>query len=301
MTMLIDKLEDERARVVGPDAGEGGRSPHRAPAPPAPFSPVGASLRLAGELRRRALLVRGVQPAHVPTPPLRLLAAEIGQILFQNGLRFLHGRVRLDKASRRRAVMLLPGFGSHPGRMAAMRRALEDAGHSVSDWGLGWNLGPTEERFARLCSRIEAMARREGQPLVLVGWSLGGVFAREAAKRQPDSVAKVVTLGSPFSGDMRGNNAWRIYQCVTGHAIEDAPIAGDFAAKPPVPTVALWSARDGVVHRRCARGRRGERDEAIAIRCSHMGFAWHPQAIAAVAREIEKTPAPGFAVGKGRD
>ena len=174
-------------------------------------------------------------------------------------------------------VMLLPGFGTHPVRMNGLRRALDHAGHRVADWGLGFNFGPSEDRFDRLCERVVTMARREGQPLVLIGWSLGGLFAREIAHRHPEAVAMVITLGSPFSGDRRANNAWRAYQAITGHAV-DAPPVGErcFGAKPPVPTIALWSPRDGIVSPRSACGRPGERDRAVAVRCTHLGFAGHP-------------------------
>ena len=174
-------------------------------------------------------------------------------------------------------VMLLPGFGTHPARMRGLGRALEGAGHRVADWGLGFNFGPSEDRFDRLCERVVTMARREGQPLVLIGWSLGGLFAREIAHRHPEAVAMVITLGSPFSGDRRANNAWRAYQAITGHAV-DAPPVGErcFGAKPPVPTIALWSPRDGIVSPRSACGRPGERDRAVAVRCTHLGFAGHP-------------------------
>lgn len=182
-----------------------------------------------------------------------------------------------------RAVMLLPGFGTHPIRMKALSRTLESAGHRVADWGLGFNFGPTESRFDRLCERVVAMARKEGQPLVLVGWSLGGLFAREVAHRHPEAVSMVVTMGTPFSGDRRANNAWRAYQLIAGHTVDEPPIGCRFAEKPPVPTVALWSPRDGIVSPRSARGRAGERDLAIAIRCTHLGFAGHPDVCRAVA------------------
>lgn len=179
--------------------------------------------------------------------------------------------------TRCRAVMLLPGFGTHPIRMKPLARALEAAGHRVADWGLGFNFGPTEDRFDRLCERVVAMARKEGQPLVLVGWSLGGLFAREVAHRHPEAVAMVVTMGTPFSGDRRANNAWRAYQLIAGHTVDEPPIGCRFAEKPPVTTVALWSPRDGIVSPRSARGRSGERDLAVALRCTHLGFAGHPE------------------------
>nr|WP_082703811.1 alpha/beta fold hydrolase [Novosphingobium sp. Fuku2-ISO-50] len=186
-----------------------------------------------------------------------------------------------------RPVMLLPGFGTHPVRMKGLAHALESAGHRVSDWGLGFNFGPSADRFDRLCERVVTLARREGQPLVLVGWSLGGLFAREIAHRHPEAVAMVITMGSPFSGDRRANNAWRAYQAITGHAV-DAPPVGErcFGAKPPVPTIALWSPRDGIVSPRSSCGRPGERDRAVALRCTHLGFAGHPEVARTVVSQI---------------
>ena len=159
------------------------------------------------------------------------------------------------------------------------------------EWGLGFNLGPTPENFAFLIARVGRIAREEGRPIALVGWSLGGLFAREIAKQHPAAVAMVVTLGSPFSGDRRANNAWRAYELVTGHAVDNPPIKGDFAIKPPVPTVALWSPRDGIIAPRSACGWPGERDAAIALRCSHLGFASSPEAIATVLTVLDEVAA----------
>ncbi|MBB3990262.1 esterase/lipase family protein [Croceicoccus naphthovorans] len=257
----------------------------------APREPGRGFSLLFGELARRHQLASRPQPDGVATPKSKLLISEFASLAFPQVYAAMHGPVALPKAEHPRAVMLLPGFGSHPWRMARMRKELEKAGHSVTDWGLGWNLGPTVDRFERLLSRIERVSRAEGRKLVLVGWSLGGLFAREAAKRLPDRVEMVVTMGSPFSGDMHGNNAWRVYHWITGHPVDQPPVGENFAEKPPVTTVALWSAQDGVVHRHCACGRTGERDISISVRCTHMGFAWHPRAIQCVAQVLDTVPA----------
>jgi pimeloyl-ACP methyl ester carboxylesterase len=186
-----------------------------------------------------------------------------------------------------RVVMLLPGFGTHPVRLRRLATHLEAAGHTVKRWGLGFNFGPTEENFEALAKRVRSLHRRHGEKLVLVGWSLGGIFAREIAKRHPEAVAKVITMGSPFSGNPKANNAWRIYHLVTGHSVEHPPLVDDMAAKPPVPTVALWSPRDGIVSPRSSCGRPGERDKAVALRCGHLGFAYSDEAIEAVLHELE--------------
>lgn len=240
---------------------------------------------LRAEVARRAALARQPQPEGARPPSVRRLIAELGspaELWREAGKVRRAGGLELPRG-KSRAVMLVPGFGAHPMRMRGLARALEGAGHRVSDWGMGWNLGADEDRFARLCDRVDAMARKEREPLALIGWSLGGLYAREVAKIMPGNVAMVVTMGTPFSGDRRANNAWRAYQAVTGHAVDNPPVGEDLAEKPPVPTVALWSPRDGIVAPRSACGWPGERDRAIAVRCTHLGFAGHPDVTRAVA------------------
>ncbi|MBC2665660.1 alpha/beta fold hydrolase [Novosphingobium flavum] len=236
-------------------------------------------------LRRRAELVRQPGPQGVKSPSLGLLMREFA-VLLGGGKRGAIGEVA--PARDPMPVMILPGFGAHPARMRKMGAALEQAGHVVYDWGLGFNLGPTPENFAFLLARVARIARVSGRPVALVGWSLGGLFAREIARLRPDAVARVITLGSPFSGDRRANNAWRAYQAITGHPVDAPPIPCDFAAKPPVPTVALWSPRDGVVAPRSACGWPGERDRAVALRCTHLGFAASPESIAEVLAQLDR-------------
>ena len=132
------------------------------------------------------------------------------------------------------------------------------------------------------------MSREYGAPMALIGWSLGGLFAREIARRQPEQISRVITMGTPFSGDPRANNAWRAYQAITGHPVDQPPIECELAVKPPVPTIALWSPRDGVIQPRSAAGWPGERDRAVALRCTHLGFPRRPEAIAEVLRQLDR-------------
>lgn len=261
---------------------------------PLPHRDAGSATRwpalraLRGELVRRRALARQPQPAGVTAPPLRLLLGELRS--GYESWRAWRGRANGAPVAHANpgAAMLLPGFATHPFRMRALRRGLEAAGHRVDDWGLGWNLGGDADRLELLCTRIEAAAIRHGQPIALVGWSLGGLYAREAAKRVPHAVRLVITMGTPFSGDLHANNAWRAYHWITGQDVSEPPVEGDYATKPPVPTIALWSARDGIVAPRAARGRAGERDEAIALRCTHLGFASHPSVLATLIAQLAR-------------
>ena len=235
---------------------------------------------------RRFELLGRPRPQDARSPAARFLWGELGE-LAEPFRRATRPPLSVPMAKHGRVVILLPGFGTHPFRMRYMAEQIERAGHKAKRWGMGFNLGPSAELFDRLSERVLAVRERYGQPVVMVGWSLGGVYAREIAKRQPDAVAKVITMGSPFSGTPYDNNVWRIYHLVTGHAVDEPPVEVDLPQKPPVDTVAIWSPRDGIVSPRASCGRPGERDRAIALRCTHVGFPNSPECIMAVLKELD--------------
>lgn len=244
---------------------------------------LGEAGRTLSEFSRRTQLARSPQPQGVRAPAARLLFGEVAE-----WQRRLGGSAHLPQQARNpQPVMLLPGFAAHPRRMRPLHDALGEAGHLAEDWGLGFNLGPTAENFEFLLRRVAMLARAYGQPVSLVGWSLGGLFAREIACRRPETVARVITMGTPFSGDPHANNAWRAYQFVTGHAVDEPPIETIGAPKPPVPTIALWSPRDGIIHPRSAAGWPHERDRAVALRCTHLGFSGCPEVVAEVLAQLD--------------
>jgi pimeloyl-ACP methyl ester carboxylesterase len=181
-------------------------------------------------------------------------------------------------------LMVVPGFLANDRTTLGLQRALAKAGYRVTGWGLGLNTGVKADTLDRLGRQIEAFG--DGRPIILVGWSLGGIYAREIAKLRPALAAKVITLGSPFSGDPRANNVWRLYEWVAGHPVDDPPIKTDLEDKPPVPTLAIWSRKDGIVSVASARGEPGQSDRQIEVDSSHMGFAVsgraYPQIVAAI-------------------
>ncbi|HEX8125098.1 MAG TPA: alpha/beta fold hydrolase [Allosphingosinicella sp.] len=168
-------------------------------------------------------------------------------------------------------LMVLPGFLATDRTTLGLQRALAGAGYRVSGWGLGMNRGVRPDTLERIAERLERFGG--GDPVILVGWSLGGIYAREVAKVRPELVARVVTLGTPFSGDRRNNNVWRLYEAIARHPVDKPPVGGDPAVKPPVPTLALWSRRDGLIAPAAARGEPDERDREQELDCRHMGYA----------------------------
>jgi pimeloyl-ACP methyl ester carboxylesterase len=169
---------------------------------------------------------------------------------------------------------------TRPHRVYALRKA----GFDAHGWGLGRNRGIKADILFRVGANITPLAAKG--PVTLIGWSLGGLLAREYAKFAPDQVAKVITLGSPFSGSLRANNAWRIYELIAGHRVEAPPISTILSEKPPMETVALWSPRDGVVAPKSACGEPGEADRRIMLDCSHMAFVADPIAIRTIGNAI---------------
>jgi hypothetical protein len=167
-------------------------------------------------------------------------------------------------------LMVIPGFVATDRTTLGLQRALADAGWRVSGWDLGLNTGVKADTREQIIEKILEFGG--GEPVRLVGWSLGGVYAREVAKLRPDLVTWVATLGSPFSGDPRSNNVWRLYEWVAGHPVDSPPIDTVLGEKPPVPTLAIWSRRDGIVAVAAARGEVGESDRQVELECSHMGF-----------------------------
>ncbi|WP_336962201.1 esterase/lipase family protein [Sphingobium aquiterrae] len=223
-------------------------------------------------------------PISSAPPPASLLARELGAFAYTRYMAAFGRAVPLPAAKRSAPVVVIPGFMASDSTTARMRRSLGQAGFAVHGWGLGRNLGVDARLLDRLDAQIDSLELEE--PVTLIGWSLGGLIAREYAKRQPQRIARVITLGSPFSGDPRANNAWRTYERIAGHPVDCPPIDCVLGEKPPVETIACWSARDGVVAPLSARGRRHERDRAMELDCSHMAFVASPKAIRTVASLI---------------
>jgi len=181
-------------------------------------------------------------------------------------------------------AMVIPGFAANDRTTTELRRALAEAGFRVHPWRQGMNWGARADTLDRLRRAVDMCGHDE--PIVLVGWSLGGLYAREIARVEPHRVRAVVTLGTPVWGDRRRyTNVWKLYELVAGHPVDDPPIP-DYPAKPPVPTLAIWSARDGIVGVASARGTDDTRDKAVEVSSTHMGFAVSKKGTRAAAREV---------------
>jgi len=129
-------------------------------------------------------------------------------------------------------------------------------------------------------------AWEQGRPVSLIGWSLGGVYAREIAKLAPDDVRCVITLGTPFTGHPKATNAWRVYEFTSGHKLVDDEQLAGLKETPPVPTTSIFSRTDGVVAWQCSVEEETGSSENIEVHASHVGMGMNPTALYAIADRL---------------
>jgi pimeloyl-ACP methyl ester carboxylesterase len=192
------------------------------------------------------------------------------------------------RAARRRTVLLLPGIGANERSLALLRGVLRRAGHDVHDWGLGRNTGNVPALRKAVLERVSALSRTARRRVVLVGWSLGGYIAREAAREQPERVRKVVTLGSPVVGGPRytAMAAWYRARGQDLARIEER-VAARYRQPLRVPVAAIYSKRDGVVAWQACIDRWSRNVRHIEVEETHIGLVLSPRVLAIVAAEVE--------------
>jgi pimeloyl-ACP methyl ester carboxylesterase len=184
-------------------------------------------------------------------------------------------------------VMVLPGLGATDASTRPLRDYLEGLGYAVQGWEVGRNLGRRQIVDLVLVPRLRELHARTGRRVSLVGWSLGGILAREMAKRAPQDVRLVVTLGSPFAGGGRASNLARLYEAVSGRRIVDDPhLRQRIREAPPVPLTSIYSRTDGVVAWRACLEDEGSTAENVEVRGSHCGLGHNPAALWVVADRL---------------
>ncbi|RPF70389.1 alpha/beta fold hydrolase [Aurantiacibacter spongiae] len=150
-----------------------------------------------------------------------------------------------------------------------LRRTLNARGFVAEGWRQGINTGADPAKLGQLENRIRHLHAKHDAKVLLIGWSLGGLYARVLGHRIPQHLDLVMTVASPFSGDRRANRAWKVYEKLNDHSVDDPPFEDDIAAKPPVPTIAVWSGADGIVAPECCRGKQDESDYQVRIDAPH--------------------------------
>jgi pimeloyl-ACP methyl ester carboxylesterase len=187
-------------------------------------------------------------------------------------------------------VVVYPGLGAADFSTVALRNFLRDRGYTPYAWKQGFNFGPRNGVLEACREQLRQVTQRHGQPASLLGWSLGGVYARELAKEQPDNARSVITLGTPFSGHPRATNAWRFYEMVSGQSVHDHELVGQLRVPPACPTTSIYSRSDGVVAWQCSLNPEAPHTENIEVHASHIGMGMNPLALYAIADRLAQPP-----------
>jgi pimeloyl-ACP methyl ester carboxylesterase len=230
--------------------------------------------------RRRAAVLAA-------TEPVRTL---IGAGALAAGLPLL----RLAPRGEPHPVLVLPGLMASDVSTRALRAWLGRLGYPVVGWALGRNRGPTQEVVDELPRLVDRLAREHGTTVSIVGWSLGGIYARRLARRTPLQVRQVISLGSPFAQAGRpldGTPGARAFQRYTPLHTADRihPPRGSLARPLPVPSTAVYSKWDGVVDWRACRQQTGPISENVAVRSSHLGMGHDPAVLWVVADRLARS------------
>ncbi len=186
------------------------------------------------------------------------------------------------------AVIVFPGLGAGDLTTAPLRSFLKAQGYETHGWDLGLNFGPRDGVLKKSVERVMDIHATTKRKVSLIGWSLGGLYAREFAKALPKHVRSVITLGTPFAGDPKATNAWRFYELVSGHKLQDKNMLAHLKAAPPVPTTSIFSRTDGVVSWPLSLQKESKTAENIEIIASHVGMGMNPTALYAIADRLSQ-------------
>lgn len=191
-------------------------------------------------------------------------------------------------------VLVIPGFLASDRSTAVLRRFVDKLGYETLPWNLGSNNGG-QAQHEELIQNFEELVAQTDKPISIIGQSLGGVYARELARLQPDAVRMVITLGSPF-GSLTTNTSHpfltRIFKMMSGMTPENAQkqrLTADPKIAPPVPCTAVYSKTDGVVPWESCIEYVDQKNENVEVVGSHIGMGFHPHVLHVIADRLGQT------------
>jgi pimeloyl-ACP methyl ester carboxylesterase len=215
-------------------------------------------------------------------PSVMLAALEIMRAGFEGWNLLMSGRM-LDAAPHGdgHGVLVLPGFATGDESTVLLRSFLRTLGYDVHPWRLGWNLDhlTVGSKGEHLTREIDNIHRTTGRKVSLVGWSLGGVIAREAARRNPQAVRQVLSIGSPIGGNPQANNLGTIYEWLSGNKVNSPATLHRFTLGPQalsMPSSALFSKTDGITAWQNCLAIPDHQTENIEVQSSHFGMLMNP-------------------------
>lgn len=222
-------------------------------------------------------------------PPSRLLLWAEGRAIWEAAASVtLWPLLRLVPRGDGHSVLVLPGLLAGDDSTGLLRRYIKYRGYDVHGWGQGRNLGPRAGVESRMADLLKRLADQSGRKVSVIGWSLGGAYARMLANTYSDEVRDVITLGSPVTGNPRASNAWHVYEAVSGLKAEHNERWDLIARTPPVPTTSIYSRTDGVVAWQASLEKEGPQTENIEVAASHLGLGFNPSVLYAIADRLSQ-------------
>jgi hypothetical protein len=221
-------------------------------------------------------------------PPLSLLATEPLRAV----LDYFAARIGVEATDigDGHPVVVYPGLAGGALSTSHLRRHLKECGFTVHDWEGGINTGPDgdlHDWLGNLAQRVRDLHQLHGRTVSLVGWSLGGVYAREIAKLCPGCVRQVITLGTPFGSLGGGNHAGTVYKLLNRDTSQLTPeLEARLRECPPVPTTSVYSKTDGIVSWRGCIEKKSHKSESVEVSASHLGMGTHPEVLRIVVNRL---------------
>lgn len=184
-------------------------------------------------------------------------------------------------------VVVLPGLGADDTSTIAIRGFLQHLGYDVHGWGRGRNIRAPSADLSAIAAQVEALHAKSGKTVSLVGWSRGGLIAREVARHVPKAIRQVVTLGSPFAAP-GASNVKTIWRLLTGQPYEPptAERIQALAQPIPVPSTSIYTRADGVVAWQACLESAGPNRENIEVATTHIGLGFHAPALWVIADRL---------------
>lgn len=185
-------------------------------------------------------------------------------------------------------VLVMPGFMAGDGSTAVLRGFLRTLGYRVHGWGLGRNGGDVLRLRREMTAKVEELNRTHGGPVRLIGWSLGGVVAREVARARPDLVHSVITMGTPVLGGPKYTAVASMYGRMFGQDMDtiERLIAANNKRPIKVPVTAMYTRNDSVVAWEACIDPDGTHIEHIDVGTTHLGFGFNPDVFRIIARRL---------------
>ena len=226
------------------------------------------------------------EPGSIRRPPRGLLLLEGRAFLELAALLPAYPVLRRAPRGDGHPVLVLPGFLAGDFSTRAMRAFLRDRGYGAHGWQLGRNLGPNPELIGHLVERVRELRQRYDRKLTLIGWSLGGVYARELARNFPSDVRQVITLASPFR-DLSATSVPPLLRRFGGrHRPANDTRRAQLGEPIPVPATAIYSKTDGIAAWQSCMEPPGPLSENIEVESSHLGIGHHPVVLLTIADRL---------------